>query len=486
MTLNRRGFLKKMGAGAACAFAAASLPRVAAPLPHAAAAERPPNVLFIAVDDLRPELGAYGKKHMVTPHMDRLASEGRIFERHYVLAPSCGPSRYALLTGMHPTPKHPVSYRNDAFQLYEESVGPLSMQQHFRDNGYHTTLIGKVSHTPDGYRGDQDVRENREQNPPEAPGWEVMDTPSGQWNDAWSAFFAYAFGKTRVRGESPPLEKAEVGDRGYPDAYLADAAIEHLVRRSASDDPFFLAVGFYKPHLPFNAPKKYWDLYDRDAIDISDVDPYVRTGGEFFGNYAHKAADTEDDDYVRELRHGYYAATSYVDAQIGRVLEAVDNLGLNKNTIVVLWSDHGYHLGELGYWGKHTLHEYSLRVPLIVRTPDMAHPGESAAALTSTVDIYPTLAELCGLPVPDHVEGRSFVPILKDPQATTIDRAYGGWDRGSQHTVRTDQYRLIKSNGDVRLYDHHTDPGERECVAEDKPGVVERLVNKLREMPGQP
>lgn len=479
MTLDRRDFLKKMGAGAACALAAAALPR-------AAAAERPPNVLFIAVDDLRPELGAYGKEHMVTPHMDQLASEGRMFERHYVQAPSCGPSRYALLTGRHPTPEHPVTYANQAFQLYEESVGPLSMQQHFRDNGYHTTLIGKISHTPDGYRGGQDVRENRDQNPPEAPGWEVMDTPSGQWNDAWSAFFAYAFGETRTPGESPPVEEAEVEDRGYPDAYLADAAIEHLVRRSAGDDPFFLAVGFYKPHLPFNAPKKYWDLYDRDAIDISDVDPYARTGGEFFGNYGHEAADTEDDDYVRELRHGYYAATSYVDAQVGRVLEAVDNLGLNENTIVVLWGDHGYHLGELGYWAKHTLHEYSLRVPFIVRIPDMPHPGESAEALTSTVDIYPTLAELCGLPVPDHVEGESFAPILEDPQATTIDRAYAGWGRGSQHTVRTDQYRLIESNGDVQLYDHHTDPGERECVAEDEPGVVERLVNKLREMPGQP
>ncbi len=450
-----------------------------------AAAERP-NVLFIAVDDLRPELGAYSEDHMVTPHMDRLASEGRAFERHYVQAPSCGPSRYALLTGMHPTPAHPVSYANTAFRLYEESVGPLSLQQHFRDHGYHTTLIGKISHTPDGRRGGQDVRENREANEPEAPGWDVMDTPTGQWNDAWSAFFAYAFGETRTPGESPPVEAADVQDRGYPDAYLADAAIEHLVRRYASDEPFFLAVGFYKPHLPFNAPKKYWDLYDRDAIDISDVDPYVRTGGEFFGNYGHEASDTEDPAYVRELRHGYYASTSYVDAQIGRVLEAVDNLGMNENTIIVLWSDHGYHLGELGYWGKHTLHEHSLRVPFIIRAPDMPQPGAFTRALTATVDIYPTLAELCGLPLPDHLEGVSMAPLVEDPSAETVDRVYGGWSQGAQHTVRTDRWRLIENNGEARLYDHDTDPGEREDVAEERPEVVERLLEKLAAMPGQP
>ncbi len=478
MPMNRRDFLRKIGVGAACAFAAATMP-------HAIAATRP-NVVFIAVDDLRPELGAYGKTHMVTPHMDRLAREGRVFARHYVPAPSCGPSRYALLTGMYPTPAHPVTYHNSAFQMYEQSIGPLSLQQHFQNNGYHTTLIGKVSHTPDGYRGGQNIREDREQNPPEAPGWNVLDTPAGQWNDAWSAFFAYAFGETRTPGESPPVEMADVGDRGYPDAHLADAAIEHLVRRSAGEEPFFLAVGFYKPHLPFNAPQQYWDLYDRDAIDISDVDPYVRTGGEFFGNYGHEARDTEDDDYVRKLRHGYYAATSYVDAQIGRVLEAVDNLGLDENTIVVLWGDHGYHLGELGYWGKHTLHEYALRAPLIVRTPNMPHRGAATDALVSTVDIYPTLAELCGLSVPDHLDGTSFAPILEDPSAETVDRVFGGWNGGTQHTIRTDQYRLIQRNGDVQLYDHHQDPGERQCVADEHPGVRARLVEKLEAFVGRP
>ncbi len=494
--VTRRDFLRKAGAAAlgVCAASAAAPWRA-----RAEPAAKRPNVLFICVDDLRPDLGAYGRDYMVTPHMDRFAGEGRLFQRHYVQAPSCGPSRYALLTGRHPTREHPVSFRNPAFDLYEESVAPQSMAAQFREHGYHTTLIGKVTHTPDGRRGDQDVRENRADNPPQMPGWDVLDTPTGIWDDAWSAFFAYAGGKTRTRGETPPVEAADVDDHGYPDGLLADAAIGHLERVAEQDEPFFLAVGFYKPHLPFASPQRYWDLYNRDAIELpahreapANVDGAIslRAGGEMFGNYDHEDRDpNEDDAHARRLIHGYRAAVSYVDRQVGRVLEAVDDFGLRDNTIVVIWGDHGFHLGEHGMWGKHTLHEESLRAAFLMRTPGMRQPGEATDRITATVDIYPTLMELCGIPAPDHLEGVSLAPLLDDPNASRDAPALGMWRIGGNEgmTVRTDRYRLVRwtptddpdTVAQLELYDHAEDPCETVNIAADHPDITERLLEML-------
>ena len=424
-----------------------------------------PNVLFIAVDDLRPQLGTYGHDFMVTPHMDKLASEGRQFDRHYVHAPTCGASRYALWSGQ--LPKSGLSQGNGAFKLYAQGRAPKSLPQLFRESGYRTVQVGKLSHAPDGYlhrftdgryypAGDQLEL-------PEA--WDEISSRPGKWETPWFAFFGYDGGDTRRPGFRPPFESADVDDQGYPDALLADEAVKQLRQLNNLDQPFFLALGFYRPHLPFNAPQKYWDLYDRDAIDISDVDPLRRKGGEFWG-YDHKPSQAADPDYVRTLRHAYYAATSYTDAQIGKVLDELDELGLREDTIVVLWGDHGYHLGELGYWGKHTLHEYSLQSPLIVRTPAAHHAGQAADALVATVDIYPSLVELAGLPMPDHLDGHSFVPVLKNPAADTRDNVL------SKTSLRTDRYRLI---GDNQLYDHQTDPGETTNVAAEKPAVVVKL-----------
>jgi len=428
----------------------------------------PPNVLFIAVDDLRPQLGTYGYDFMVTPNIDKLAAGGRQFDRHYVHAPTCGASRYALWSGQ--LPKRGVSQGNAAFKLYAEGHAPKSLPHLLRENGYRTVQIGKLSHAPDGYlhrftdgryfpAGDQLEL-------PEA--WDVISSRPGKWETPWFAFFGYDGGDTRRPGFRPPFESAVVDDEGYPDALLADEAVRQLHQLTSLGQPFLLALGFYRPHLPFNAPQKYWDLYDRDAIDISDVDPLQRTGGEFWA-YDHQPSQAANPDYVRTLRHAYYAATSYVDAQIGKVLAALDAMGLRENTIVVLWGDHGYHLGELGYWGKHTLHEYSLRSPLIVRAPTIHHAGnagQAADALIATVDIYPTLVELADLPMPDHLDGVSFVPVLKNPATETRDNVL------SIESLRTDRYRLI---GDGELYDHQTDPGETTNVAAENPAAVEKL-----------
>ena len=433
-----------------------------------------PNVLFISVDDLRPQLGSYGHDFMVTPHMDRLATEGRQFNRHYVHAPTCGASRYALWSGQ--LPKRKASMNNGAFKLYANGQAPKSLPQVFRENGYRSVQVGKLSHSPDGYRAQRKgfryypAGDQREL--PEA--WDEISSPPGKWKTPWFAFFGYAGGDTRRKDHRPPFESAEVDDHGYPDALLADEAIKQLRQLNDGDQPFFLALGFYRPHLPFNAPQKYWDLYDRDAIDISNVAPLKRKGGEFWA-YDHQPSQAADADYVRTLRHSYYAATSYIDAQIGKVLSELDKLGLRDDTIVVLWGDHGYHLGELGYWAKHTPYEYSLHSPLIVRAPAMQqHAGRATDALTSTVDIYPSLIELAGLPMPDHLDGHSFVPMLKDPQAKTRDHALSFLSHGNNPaSFRTDRYRLI---GDDQLYDHQTDPGETTNIAAKKPEIVKKLI----------
>ena len=462
-------------------------------LSFGAAAPIRPNILFISVDDMRPQTRAYGHAIMQTPHMDRLAQTGRLFERHYVQVPTCGASRYSLLTGQYP--KRKVSYNNGAFALFQQGHAPVSLPEWFRRHGYHTLQTGKISHSPNGFREDQErnadngVRNSYSKAPhlhytnpddPEVPGaWDQFNTPVGQWRTGWGAFFAYAGGKTRNRGVSPAMESADVADDGYPDGLMADTAVAALAELRELDQPFFYALGFYKPHLPFNAPKKYWDLYDPKEIDLSDVDPVARRGGEFFGSYGISPDEIDHDEAkLREAIHGYFAAVSYIDAQVGQVLHALDDLGLADNTIVVLWGDHGYHLGELGYWAKHTLHEQAMRSAFIVRTPDMLQPGQATDAIIGSVDIYPTLVELAGLPLPGHLDGRSFTELLSDPSADPVGFAAGFWR--NNHSLRTDQHRLITKGKNPRLFDHSQDPGEHHNIAANEPETVERLQAELQ------
>ncbi len=447
------------------------------------------NVLFIAVDDLRPQLGCYEHVEMVTPNIDRLARDGRRFNHHYVQVPTCGASRCAMLTGQYPAT--PSAYGNGAVEALPRSRGnaPLSLPGLFKNHGYETVAIGKISHAPDG------LLENGQHELPES--WHKTTMPHGKWKDAWSAFFAYADGTTRVVRHSPVAERAEVSDRDYPDGLIADAAIAEL--KELQDKPFFLAVGFIKPHLPFNAPARYWDLYDPDSIPApsntlppKNVDPKIslHTSGEMRGQYTgFSTPGAVTDSEARYLRHAYCACVSYVDAQIGRVLQALDELGLRDNTIVVLWGDHGWHLGEHGIWGKHTLHEVSLRSPLIVRVPGMEKSGEAANGIVETVDIYPTLAELCNLPISDGLSGKSFVSLLHDPERGGKATAFGFWKNGRGHTVRTSRYRFTEWNNSLKdpqviqteLYDHQADPGETVNIASEMPEIADELSRILHE-----
>ena len=455
-----------------------------------------PNILFIAIDDLRPEIGAYGHSHMVTPNLDRLAAEGRPFLRHYVQVPTCGASRYALLSGVRPHLDEHLNnnvFRNMIGQ--EEPEEPESVAHLFRRAGYYTVAIGKISHHPDSrlftYEGEGDGSL-------ELPySWDEVTGPVGKWGTGWNAFFGYSDGSNRNMepGAYLPYERAAVPDTSYPDGLIAEDAVKAL--QKVKDRPFFLAVGFFKPHLPFTAPEKYWALYDSVDIDISPnpgapvgaPDQSLHPSNEMFRNYGpHEskggAGVRIDDEYARTLRHAYYASVSFVDAQVGKVLDELDRLGLSDNTVVVLWSDHGWHLGDHTLWGKHSTFERSLRSVLMVRTPGMTSPGVPAEGLVETLDIYPTLSELAGIEPPDDLTGSSLVPLLTNPNLPGKDGAFGYW-RG-RRTLRTNQYRIVEhEDGSLELYDHEGgDVHETVNIAADRPEVVEELLVQLNA--GQP
>jgi len=466
--------------------------------PLFAAEQDRPNVLLICVDDLRPELGCYGCEHIKSPNIDRLAREGRRFTRHYVEVAVCGPSRCTLLTG---TRVH-LSWDvwGPARKLAREPERPVSFAHLFRRAGYRTVSIGKVSHEPGGTM------------PPDYEthqvpfSWDVAVGPGGAWKTPWAAFFGYAGGSAYnavirwVKDQPPrmPFEGADVPDHGYPDALNADLAIEHLNDLAKRGGPFLLAVGFFKPHLPHNAPKKYWDLYPPEVVGMAafgrppeNVDPAISLHNSFepttHYHWPSGPGVFSRDEAVRQ-RRAYFACVSYTDAQIGRVLDEYRRLGLQQNTIVVLWADHGWHLGDYGIFGKATNFEVATRSPLIVKLPDMPQPGQPADGLAETVDVYPTLADLCGLEPPEGLAGTSLRPMLEDPSHPGKDAARSFFRRGQLdgNALRTDRFRLVEWRNrktgkvaQIELYDHQTDPGETRNVAAEQPEVVEELLARL-------
>ena len=358
-----------------------------------------PNVLFISVDDLRPALGCYGDPLAKTPHIDRFAGSGRPFLAAYCQQAVCGPSRTSLLTGRLPD-NNRVWHNRQRFRLHEPDT--VTLPQLFMNAGYRAESYGKV------FSGNSQEEDPESWSAPavlKAPGWRN-----------------YARQSASGDGKGTATEAADVDDEAYADGKLATLAIEALER--LHEKPFFLAVGFFKPHLPFNAPQKYWDLHDPAAFGTADTERTAGAAADAYpdhrelGGYAGMPRDERvPTDEARRLRQGYYACVSYVDAQVGRLLAALDRLGLADNTIVVLWGDHGYSLGEADHWCKATNFERDTRVPLVIRMPGMPAPGEPTSALVEHVDIYPTLAELAGLEAPAEIDGLSMGSILRDPSA---------------------------------------------------------------------
>ncbi len=459
-----------------------------------------PNVLLICVDDLKPILGCYGDKLVKSPNIDRLAARAVQFDRAFCNQAVCAPSRNALLTGLRP---QTLGIYDLGTNFRRSRPDAITLPQLFRQNGWRTEGMGKIFHVGHGNTNDPASWST--------PHWNAnvvaYALPASKAKSGLTreeALFSNKSAKGLPRGAA--YESADVPDTTYPDGALADHAIERLrAAKAKPDEPFFLAVGFVKPHLPFVAPKKYWDLYDRASFKL----PEVRTAPDGaptyapqFGGELRQYSDVPDtgpltDDLQRKLIHGYYAATSYMDAQLGRVLTELDKLGLAQNTIIVVWGDHGWHLGDHGIWCKHTNYEQATRIPLLVVAPG-AKSGARSGSLVETVDIYPTLCELAGLPAPAGLDGRSFAATLRDPAAPTKDHAIHVYPRNAPgkgqvigRAIRTEHHRLVEwkkigapaSEADLELYDYEADPLERKNLAASQPEVVARLQAMLARHP---
>jgi iduronate 2-sulfatase len=443
-------------------------------------AEAAPNVLLICIDDLRPELGCYGVKSAKTPHIDHLASEGRSFTRHYVQAPTCGASRYAMLTGLYGPRGNDALTRRAA-----DAKRKPSMPEVFRNAGYTTVAVGKVSHHPGGLFG----KNWQDPDKVEMPGaWDRQPLPCGPWKHPEGLMHGLANGATRGGNKNyPALESVKGADAIYPDGLITDAALQEMDQLASAKKPFFLAVGLIRPHLPFGMPERYLDEISNTPL-APIPHPQKPAGittwhgsGEFF-RYGHGGLDPRtDESYAIKVRKHYAACVSYADAQVGELLDQLKSLSLDKETIVVIWGDHGWHLGEHGIWGKHSLFEESLRSPLIIRMPGQKHAGKPSNGVVESIDLLPTLCELSGIQVPDFLHGKSLRPQLEDPSAT--GKSAISYSPGAE-TLRTDRYRLIRHSRKNKapvfeLYDHQSPEAETRNLAEAQPGLCKSLAGEL-------
>ncbi|MFD0893107.1 sulfatase [Luteolibacter ambystomatis] len=449
------------------------------------AAERP-NVLFIAVDDLRPWLGCYDPALKVSPNIDRLAATGRAFTRHYVQVPTCGASRCALMFGRR-AGHLPGDGGNEASKKTAAQQPVPALPALFRANGYQAISVGKVTHYPGNHTG-RDWADGPEEIP---DAWDVATMSCGPWQTPEAAMHGYAGGIGRAAMKDKPLTQHVDGDdKTYPDGWIAEETVARLKEAAASGKPFFLAAGFIKPHLPFVSPKSYFE----EIAGITPPVPKITTKPAFpttwhnsneFRGYSFNEGDPfQSDAAALTYRRAYLGCIRYTDAQVGKVLAALDASPAAGNTIVVLWGDHGWLLGEHGIWGKHCLFEEALRSPLIIRVPGQKQPGARTDAIVETVDVYPTLASYAGIPLPAQLEGASLRPQLEDPAAPSRGTAIAAWE--SSRTIREDRYRLVISTRNprqVELYDHVEDPGETRNAAESAPETVARLRGKLAPPP---
>lgn len=442
-----------------------------------------PNVLLICVDDLRPELKSFGADYINSPNIDALAENGVAFQKHFVNAPSCGPSRYTLLTGQYGPAGNNALFQRAKKISEGTKVIDKSMPEWFKTNGYTTVSVGKVSHHPGG-RGGQNWDDSTEIEMPNA--WDKHVMPVAEWQHPRGAMHGLANGKIREEsGSTDVFQSVEGDDYTYPDGVINDEAVKQLRELASNNEkPFFLAVGIIKPHLPFGAPKLYYDSYT--GVILPEIKhpqkPEGKTtwhgSGEFMGYNRWDKNPNKDEAFADEVRRHYAACVSYADAQVGKVMAELKRTGADKNTIVVLWGDHGWHLGEHAIWGKHSLFEESLHAPLIIHYPGMKQKGSNTDAIVETVDIFPTLCDLTGIEVPKYAYGESMKELLEDP-STSGHTAIAYTNKAS--TIRTATHRLtLHKDGFVELYDHTTAEKETKNIAKEYPEIVEKLKNTLK------
>ncbi|MCA8999384.1 MAG: sulfatase [Planctomycetaceae bacterium] len=460
-----------------------------------------PNVLLILVDDLKPSFGAYGADWVHSPNLDRLAARGLRFDAAYCNQAVCAPSRNNLMTSSRSTSLGIYSLGKNFRKAVPNAV---TMPQHFKQHGYHSAGIGKVFHIGHG-NTDDPASWSVPFHPDKVVDYVLPESTGGALTREEAYFSNQKLGQNRSLPRGAAWEKADVDDGAYSDGRIAAEGIKRLQQYKESGQPFFLALGFTKPHLPFCAPKKYWDLYEPSKLPVSSVNDYPQGAPPYAGK--HKLGELNQykpvpqdpplsEEMTRTLIHGYYAALSYMDSQLGRVLDELDRLELAEETIIVLWGDHGYHLGDHGVWTKHTNYEQANRIPILMVAPGITTPGSHSHSLVETVDIFPTVTELAGLPMidgPQAIDGKSLVPILKDPQATVRNHASHCFPRAGRlgRAVRTERYRLVewkpwKGDADkieYELYDYDRDPLETKNWASERPEIVQKLAAILAEHP---
>ena len=433
-----------------------------------------PNVLFLICDDLNCALACYGHPLVKSPHIDRLARRGVRFEHAYCQYPLCGPSRASFMAGMYPD--QTLIHRN-AVRIRERLPDVLTMSQMFRQAGYTATRIGKIYH----YNVPADIGNDGHDDP---ASWDHKVNPRGRDKTDESKVFSLRKGSY---GGTLSWLAADGDDAEQTDGIAADEAVARLKKHAERGDPFFLAVGLYRPHTPYVAPKKYFEMYPRQRIEAPSVpDGYLET----IPTPARQSITRKKEqlnlnsDLARQAIQAYYASITFADAQLGRILDALDETGLSKNTIVLFTSDHGYHMGEHGHYQKTTLFENAARVPLIIATPEMKTAGTPSAAPVEMVDFYPTLAELAGIDAPPTISGVSLVPVLNDPAATPRRAALTQYASG--YSIRTMRYRYTEWGPDGsdgrELYDHRVDAAEMSNLATrpESAKLVAELASLLR------
>lgn len=443
------------------------------------AAEQKLNVLYIAVDDLNNALHCYGHSMVKSPHVDRLAAQGTRFDRAYCQFPLCSPSRSSFLTGLRPDT---TGVKDNAVEFRKNIPDVVTLPQMFQNNGYFVARVGKLFH----YGVPLQIGTSGLDDP---PSWMLVRNPRGRDRDDEPKIFSLEPGKF---GGTPSWLSADGADEEQTDAIGAAETIKLL--EANKDKPFFIACGFYRPHTPYVAPHKYFDLYPRDKLPLPQFPSNDRVDIPAPALSQHPAKYNMDEKLTREALQAYYASITFMDAQVGKLLAALDRLKLRDKTIVVFHSDHGYHNGEHGgLWQKQSLFEESARIPMIISAPGQKTVGQGSGAVAELVDLYPTLADLCGLKAPANLPGRSLRPQLDDPSVkgkpaaiTQVRRGGGPMGKAASfagYSLRTERWRYTEWDGGkqgVELYDHDNDPGEFTNLAQDEKHA--KVVAELKEL----
>lgn len=487
-----------------------------------------PNILFLPVDDLKPLLGCYGDKTAITPNIDRLAKRGMVFLNAQCQQAVCGPTRASIMTGLYPDTTKVWDLKT---KMRKMNPDILTLPQYLKQKGYETTGVGK---TYDPRCVDKEL-DKPSWSIPYSQGWNTFifnkthPWPAGGYQDPKTKKIhkevmqklrqsgkrgdknARKKAQSQTPGSRPPTECYDVPDDAYADGAICNKGLQLMERLAEGDKPFFLSVGFLKPHLPFVAPKKYWDMYDRKKLSVHPfqempkdaVQMAFQPGWELRSGYSDIPKGKLPEKLQLELIHGYYACVSYIDAQVGRLLDKLDELGIANNTIICLWGDHGWHLGDHSMWCKHSNFEQAVRVPLIIAAPQMKGKGEKSDSPVGFIDVFPTLCQLSDLPIPKQLQGESLVPILNDPKAMVKEVQMSQYPRFYEgkkymgYTLRSKTHRYVawinkdklkdKNNPNTpdfeELYDYPNDPHEKVNIAKqpESSKLIQYFQGKLQE-----